>query len=406
MIRLHELDANSQATPSRALSTRMRISSLVDFAVLAASICLLVAPFDTARAAEVVHPFNWKLEKTTVFAVGLLEWKHPEIYSSFPDQQANRADVRLVNHFRKIGIPEERIVFLKDSAATKAHILEELRKVLAASKPGDLLIFYFAGHGSRDEETGSTYFANYDAGEEDSSAWNVASIFKTIQNKFRGDRAVMIADCCHSGALYDEAGRHAAGRVSFACLTSSYSHNLSTGNWTFTDSLLQAFRGTPAADSNADSVVQLHEAARYIELEMAFIEGQKSMFITTGEFPSDSPVARVKTIPKPGTGRRVEALSEGKWYKAKIIDAETGRSKVHYTNYGEEYDEWLPTDRIREYVPKVYAVDTKVQVYSEDDKKWEKGTILKTWYGLHYIHFDGYDASWDEWVGPNAIKPR
>jgi len=369
-------------------------------------VLFLSASTAPARAEEPVHPFGWKPEKTTVFAIGLLEWEHPEIYSSFPDQQANRADVRLVAHFRKVGVPLDRITFLKDSAATKARILSEFQKVLAASKPGDLLIFYFAGHGTRDEETGSTYFANYDADEEDSSAWNVASIFKTVQNKFRGDRAVMIGDCCHSGALYDEAGRHAGGRVSFACLTSSYSHNQSTGNWTFTDAVIEAFHGTPAADLNSDKLVQLHEAARFIELEMAFVEGQKSMFITTGEFPSDADMARVTTTPKPGIGKRVEALSEGKWYKAKVIDLADGKSKIHYAGYGTQYDEWLTPEKIREYVPKVYAVGTKVQVYSEDDESWYPATVLKHWYGLHYIHYDGYDSSWDEWVGPKALKPR
>lgn len=368
-------------------------------------IALLTAmPAAAVHAEEAVHLFGWKPDRTTVFAVGLLEWQHPNIWSSFPDQQANRADARLVNHFRQIGVPKERVTFLKDSAATKAQILADLHRVLAASKPGDLLIFYFAGHGSRDEKTGSTYFANYDAGNSNESAWNVATIFKTIQNRFHGDRAVMIADCCHSGALYDEAGRHAAGRVSFCCLTSSYSHNLSTGNWTFTDSVLQAMRGTPEADSNHDAVVQLHEAARFVELEMAFVEGQKSMFITTGEFPSDSQIARVPAIAKPGTGRRVEALWKDKWYKAKVIDVGPMGKKIHYMGYKDSWDEWLPPERIREYVPKSYAVGSKMQAYSEDDSAWYPVTILKSWYGLHYIHYDGYDASWDEWVGPDALK--
>lgn len=376
------------------------------YTVIATAVLIVVVADSGNAAARDIHPFGHMPDKTTVFAVGLLEWEHADLYSRFPDQQANRADARLVKHFRTIGVPQDRITYLRDSAATKKRILNEFKRVLDASRPGDLLIFYFAGHGTRDEETGSTYFANYDAGEDDSTAWNVASIFKTIQNKFHGDRAVMIGDCCHSGALYDEAGRHAAGRVSFACLTSSYSHNLSTGNWTFTDSVIQALSGTPAADVNADKVVQLHEAARFIELEMAFGEGQKSMFITTGEFPSDAELAGVTTMLKAGTGRRVEALSEGKWYKAKIIDFDGTKSKIHYFGYGDEYDEWLPPARIREYVPKVYAVGTKVQVYSEDDEEWQDATVMKQWYGLHYIHYDGYDTSWDEWVGPGALKPR
>lgn len=33
-------------------------------------------------------------------------------------------------------------------------------------------------------------------------------------------------------------------------------------------------------------------------------------------------------------------------------------------------------------------------------------TVVKGWYGLHHIHYDGYDATHDEWVGPGAIKLR
>src|SRR5436190_1696038 len=103
--------------------------------------------------------------------------------------------------------------------------------------------------------------------------WDVESIFTTIDEKFRGSRALLLADCCHSGALYDQAHPRRDGRIAYSVVTSSYSHNTSTGRWTFTDSVLAALRGEGTADQNADGVIDLAELARYCELEMAFGEG-------------------------------------------------------------------------------------------------------------------------------------
>jgi RNA binding activity-knot of a chromodomain len=30
--------------------------------------------------------------------------------------------------------------------------------------------------------------------------------------------------------------------------------------------------------------------------------------------------------------------------------------------------------------------------------------VLKTFSTLHYVHYDGYDKKWDEWVSPDLIK--
>ena len=101
-----------------------------------------------------------------MFVVGLLEWQHPEIWSPFPDCQKDRRDRQLVEHFRDAGVPEDRIVYLCDAQATKSRIQQAFCKLLDETSEGDLLIFYFCGHGYRDAETGQTWFANYDAGQQ------------------------------------------------------------------------------------------------------------------------------------------------------------------------------------------------------------------------------------------------
>src|SRR4051812_1486948 len=130
---------------------------------------------------------DWNPEHTSVFVVGVLQWEHPEIWSPFPECQQDRRDLQLVEQFREAGVPEDRIAYLCDGQATKSRIQEAFYKLLDETGRGDLLVFYFCGHGYRDSDSGQTWFANYDAGKRDASAWNVAGIFNTIEQHFRGD---------------------------------------------------------------------------------------------------------------------------------------------------------------------------------------------------------------------------
>jgi hypothetical protein len=349
---------------------------------------------------------DWNPQHTFVFAVGLLEWQQPDLWPGFPAAKKNRRDAQLVQFFRQAGVPSARVVYLEDAQATKQQIKARFAQLLDQTSRDDLLIFYFAGHGYRDAETGQTWFANYDAGKKDASAWNVHNIFDTIEKHFHGKRALLMADCCHSGALYDQAFKRRGSPISFAALTSAYSHNSSTGNWTFSDCLLAGFRGQPLVDADSDGIIELHEVARYAELEMAFIEGQKSVFTATEQFPREAKVAPTHGTLKPRVGERIEAYSEDGWYKAKIIDSDGTRSKVHYVNYDASFDEWLTADKIRPYKPHEFTVGTKVQVYSSDGDKWYPAIVRRAWYGLHFIHYDDYDVTWDEWVGPESIRLR
>ena len=140
-----------------------------------------------AGQLEAKTKLDWNPKRTFVFVVGILEWKHPEIWSPFPDCQKDRRDRQLVEHFREAGVPEDQISYLCDAQATKSRIQQAFGRLLDETSEGDLLVFYFCGHGYRDAETGQTWFANYDAGSRDASAWNVAAIFATIEQHFRGN---------------------------------------------------------------------------------------------------------------------------------------------------------------------------------------------------------------------------
>ena len=366
---------------------------------------LSLLPFASPGQLLAEEEVDWDPEKTWVFVVGLLEWQHADLWSPFPSCQKDRRDEQLVEYFRDAGVPDEQITYLKDKKATKARIETKFKTLLDETDEGDLLVFYFCGHGYRDADTGETWFANYDAGNDNASNWNIRSIFSTIEKRFSGNRALLLADCCHSGALYDEARKRRDSDVAYAVLTSSYSHNSSTGNWTFSDSLLAGLRGESLVDLDGDNVVELNEIARYSELELAFIEGQKSMFYTADRFPRRSRIVAVTDSETDRVGERVQVLSEGKWYKAKTIDAEGDQVEVHYVNFNDSWDEWVGPERVRPYQPAQFAEGDKVEVQWSDEH-WYPARVLRGWYGLHRVRYDGFDETSDEWVGPGSIRLR
>jgi caspase domain-containing protein/histone methyltransferase-like protein/agenet domain-containing protein len=370
----------------------------------------VAANFVTITDLRAEPKLDWDPDHTWVFAVGILEWEHPEIYASFPAAMKNRRDAQLVKYFQDAGVPKKHIVYLQDADATKERIQHDFNKLLDRTGEGDLLVFYFAGHGTRDTDSGETWFANYDAGNSNSSAWNVRSIFKSIDNHFSGNRVFLLADCCHSGALYEECRRRnrddGDAELAYAALTSSYSHNTSTGTWTYSDSLLAGLRGEGQVDLNHDGVIELNEVAEYTDLELAFLEGQKSMFFAAPAFPRAAKLAEVEGESTPRIGQRVEVEADGRWFRAKIIDVDDNQVQVHFAGYDDSTDEWVGPARLRPYQPAQFAAGDKVEVQWSEDQKWYAATILKAWYGLHLVRYDEYDSSVDEWVGPGAIRLR
>ncbi len=286
---------------------------------------------------------DWQPQRTWVYVVGLLKWQHRDVFTSFP--QTNRRDAQLVDYFRQQGVPEQQIVFLKDGEATSRRVQNSFPAFLAKAQPGDLLFFYYTGHGYKSDDERTTYFATYDA-SDDVEGWATDSIVRDVEKYFRGSRALLTADTCYSGSLAAQTQR-LGSRVSYAALTSSTSNQLSTENWTFTEMLLAGLRGKSFADINGDGEVTLTELAEDIKQDMAFAEDQRATFITTGNFPQAMSLASATRRIDPLISKRVEVRSEGDWYKARVIDARGHSYQVHFYGYEDSDDEWVTIRQIR-----------------------------------------------------------
>lgn len=342
---------------------------------------------------------GWSPERTWVFVVGTLEWKHAEYFGPFPKE--NRRDAALVEFFRAQGVPAAQVVYLQDRQATTKRIQPAFEAHLAAAKPGDLLVLYYCGHGGKSDD-GAAYFASYDADCDANPGWVVDSIPATIERCFGGTLALLLADACYSGSLADAVTRHAK-RVAYACLASSLSSESSTGSWTFTESLLAGLHGQAFVDANGDSTITLHELAGQIADAMAFAEDQMVTFKTSGDFNPALVIAAATPRLDQRIGKYVAVLAEGSWYRAQIIAVRDKQAKVHYYGYEERDDEWVTAERIREVARPTYPLGATVAVKWK--RSWYPATVKNVRAGIHYIQYEDHGPEWNEWVALKRIRP-
>lgn len=107
-------------------------------------------------------------------------------------------------------------------------------------------------------------------------------------------------------------------------------------------------------------------------------------------------------------GDKAQVLWKGKWYPATVKEAKGTQCFIHYEGYNNSWDEWVGPERIKLAGQAASAAD-----FNEGDAvrvlwkgKWYDAHVLKTKGNQYFIHYDGYNNSWDEWVGPKRIKAK
>ncbi len=357
-------------------------------------------PASFARAGE------WEPAKTWVFAIGCTEWKYDR---KLNQSKKARQDAVFVDTLKARGVPTDQIVYLADKQGTIAAIKKQFADMLKKTHKGDFLIFYFQGHGSRDimGKRSRYYFVNYDAKDEDDKSFLYMDlVFDMIEANFKGSHALMTADCCCSGGMLIEA-RKRKSHIAYCVLASVFAHNSSTGDWTYTKGLIKGFRGDVQADVNGDGTITFGEMFHAIELDMAYMEKQKSSFVTANGFDPEMKVAKAKKKNQQDVGKFVEAKQDEKWLLAQILDFKDDKFRVLFVDF-ENDREWVSAKQIRPYKPLHLEERAKVRAKNEDDK-WQPAVVKRSLYGLHLVHFD-HDKSpndlLDEWVPADRIKLR
>ncbi len=343
-----------------------------------------------------------KNDLTYVLIVGALEWQDANLYSF---EKKNRKDVELMDVLKSTGLNENNMIFLKDEEATLNNIKTKCKNLLSKTVSNSHFIFYYAGHGMHHQ--GKYYFANYDINTKDptNTGLDLDMIGNLIEENFKGNRVTLWADCCYSGGLAVQAENLSKKGFQTCALTSATATNTSTGNWTYSQTLIDCLKGDPIMDKNNDGSITLNEMASEVKDAMKFRERQLNSYCIYG-LDGD------KTIISSVTGkidRRIEelgnyvfALYGGKWQVARIIGKTNGELECELYWYSDKVSKKLPVDQTRNF--HFVSFETGIDVKVEFEKEWYDATIVKSDGDFYYIKYKGYDDSYNEWVTYDRIR--
>lgn len=347
---------------------------------------------------------TWQPEKTVACLIGILEWKDTDLAVY---EKKGRQDARLFSLLKDRGVPQDKIRFLKDSQGTLEHCIAALKGTAKKGASDSVFFFYYAGHGTVDRSTGRAYFLNYDCNtlKPESTCLSLVTVGEIIKDHFPGKKVILCADCCYSGNLNKVAVSLEKAGKEVCVFSSATSSNYSTGEWTFTMSLNDALSGEPAVKPGGGNVT-VADAASYIFHNMKYADFQMSNFFTTKGFSPGFVISSIKSSQvlsdSSHVGEYKEAEWNNKWYRVRIIGQQGEKIKVHYLGYGDDWDDWVPYASLKDIVFSVYSKNTKISV--EWDGEWYSATIVKVQDVFHFIKYEGYGEEWNEWVASNRIR--
>jgi hypothetical protein len=380
--------------------------------VLLATVRLALA--DQFATANPPNPGGFEPARTHAVLVGVLEWQNG--LPRFP--KANRKDQELRDVLIARGVPPANISLLRDEAATLANIRAALKKNLAKVGPGSTLIIYYAGHGWPTGH-GDYCLANYDVKSDGPpNAWSMNELGDMLAREFRGKQVFLWADCCYSGGLQMVVDSLAKHRIAAFSLTSAGMANTSTRNWTFTQSLIDSLRGEPIVDDNNDGKITLLEMRDEVQDAMQHLEGQAYGFrahaiedhFIMGNSTSSPQHNSNSTLP---IGTYVEASDGGRPRFGRVIAGNSDWVTVQFYDYTEKREVKFDANRVARSkrmprAPTLLDVGVKPDCLVEWRGAWFSSKILERKQSsgqlLFHIHYLGYDASWDEWVGSERIR--
>ena len=311
----------------------------------------------------------------------------------------------MVEFFRREGVPSGQLVYLRDKKATLQRLKADFQKFVEKIPEDGVLLFYYCGHGYQDDKSGGRFFAPWDASAK--GGWGMADVTDVVFDSFKGQRALLLADCCQSGELARQVHKRNLNTDSprVAAVSSSSARESSTGNWTFTESFLDALEGKSWVDRAADGEVTLLDFGANAVEEMRVFEGQRAVCEIPEAWPADAVLSTANAARKKRVGERVEALAEDKYWPGRIIDERDGEFLVRYVGYFAEDDHWHPAGELRSMVSgKRLALGTAIDVKWKGD--WYAGKVLDDDGGAYFVSYDDYGADWNEWAAPDRVRLR
>lgn len=359
--------------------------------------------------ANAIEPVE---KPTNIYAVvaGVLQWPGNKL-SGFSTKL--RKDKELYDTLLARGVPAKNMRLLLDEQSTQTGIRKAIRDITASAPVDATFLFYYCGHGFS-VKNDDVCFANYDL---DSNAplktgLLTSNIGTIIGRNYRGKRVLLMADCCCSGGLAETAKALSKSGFEAAALTSADAVTVSTGNWTFTQSIIDSLKGDALADTNHDGTVTLGEMAGEVREAMRVLERQKSQFTTNGlnvNFPVSAAKVNRATVGKTPfqLGQYVIAPDDNRKRPGRIIHVADGKYGVAFYDYSDRRQIEVSAKDLLP-IPSDWGTRVKVrkaEIQVEWKGTWYPAAILKKDGAKIQIHYVDFDETWDEWVTADRIRP-
>jgi hypothetical protein len=353
------------------------------------------------------NPAETDLNSTKTYAVivGVLQWAGNRI-PGFPTK--NRKDEELYETLRSRGVPAENMALLLDEQATYSGVQRAVRQVGGRAASDATLIVYYCGHGSPCAG-GDVCLANYDLIPRfpERTGLRVSDLVAMVRASFKGKRVAFLADCCFSGGLASAAEALSKAGFETASLTSSDDTMVSTENWTFTQTVIDALKGDTFADANADGTVTLGELADEVKGAMRALERQRSGYAAFGIPSGFRLTTGVKPVAVADGSFRVGEYALVNNRPGRVVAVNGDRRTVQFYEYTEKRRVQVPADKLAA-IPAKWEnrlVIERAEIEVEWNGRWYPATILKKDGERTRIHYVGFETNWDEWVTKERIRP-
>ena len=213
-----------------------------------------------------------------------------EDYAHLPSVNYAKKDALIMRDYfmRILRVPEENIIMLIGSDATKARIQGYLEKYIPSNVGSDSTLYvYFAGHGAPGIDTGDPYLIPYDGDSRfiEQTGYKLKKLYQDLK-KMQIRQTYVFLDSCFSGAasraaeMLTEGTRPALLNVkdvelfddSIIALTATSKGQTSiaypeTGHGLFTYYLLRALKGE--ADTDDDQWISIKEIYDYVSAHVS-----------------------------------------------------------------------------------------------------------------------------------------
>ncbi|MDR1594169.1 MAG: caspase family protein [Prevotellaceae bacterium] len=211
--------------------------------------------------------------------VGVSEYQLTSSNLKYPNE-----DAKEVYELLKLHTAQSNLRLLTDSRATAENVLATLNEMFTKTRPEDIVIFFFGGHGMQGG------FCAYDQQIRFRS-------LQTVFKKTKARRKVIFADACYAGTLRtpDKSGSsnesHAGEDVLLFLSSRSNQESIESyglGNGIFTYFLLSGLQG--AADANSDNIIAAKELFIFVNAKVRTYSQNQQTPVMWGKFDDNMPV--------------------------------------------------------------------------------------------------------------------